>query len=80
MASRIDYEFRTTVVREMHEKPDFEEIAAWIRGARRYALQAFTDRDTVPFAGLHAPDREEMESYAAVVRPHVGEVLIRGIS
>ena len=74
-----DYELRTTVVAELHAEADFEAIGAMIRGARRYALQAFTDRDTVPFAGLHAPTREAMERYAHLVAPCVGEVLIRGM-
>ena len=79
MAGSTDYEFRTTVVDELHSREDFEEIGRWIAGAKRYFLQAFTDRDTVPFGGLHAPPREKMEEYAAIVRPFVAETQIRGM-
>ena len=79
MSGKTDYEFRTTVVEELHSEADFEEIGRWISGARRYFLQAFADRDTVPFGGLHAPAREKMEAYAAIVRPFVPNTRIRGV-
>ena len=75
----VDYEFRTTVVKQFHDDSSFEAIAAWIEGAKRYELQGFVDRDTVPFAGLKACSREEMERFADIVRPHVGEVALRGV-
>lgn len=79
MESGTDYEFRTTVVREFHEAEDFEGIGGMIRGARAYYLQSFTDRDTVPFGGLHAPSRQELESYAGIVSKYVDNVVIRGV-
>ncbi len=75
----VDYEFRTTVVDELHTLKDFEAIAAWIAGAKRYFLQAFTDRDTVVYENFHAPTKECMETYAAAVRKTVQEVALRGI-
>ena len=75
----VDYEFRTTVVDELHTLADFEAIAEWIAGAKRYFLQAFTDRDTVVYENFHAPDKECMETYAAAVRKTVQEVALRGI-
>ena len=77
--SGIDYEFRTTVVREFHEASDFEEIGAMIRGAKHYFLQSFTDRDTVPYEGFHAPSTGEMLEFAGIVRPFVEEVRLRGV-
>ena len=74
-----DYEFRTTVVKEFHEASDFEEIGKLITGAKRYFLQCFTDRDSVPFEGLHAPSREELQSYADIARRYVPDTFIRGI-
>jgi len=75
----VDYEFRTTVVDELHEAEDFEKIGAWIAGAKAYYLQAFTDRDTVVFENLHAPSREKMEAYAYTVRKFVPNTALRGI-
>ncbi len=73
-----DYEFRTTLVKEFHDADSLRGIGEWIHGARRYALQKFTDRDTVPFEGLHAPADEEIRAWAEIMRPHAAEVLIRG--
>ena len=73
------YEFRTTVVDELHDAADFEAIGRWIAGARRYFLQAFADRDSVPFAGLHAPSDEKMRAYAEIARKYVAETRLRGV-
>lgn len=37
----VDYEFRTTIVKELHEKEDIYEMARLIKGAKRYYLQKF---------------------------------------
>ena len=79
MASPVDYEFRTTVVDELHEANDFEAIGAWIAGAKRYFLQAFTDRESVPFADLHAPSAEKLRAYADVARRFVPDTRLRGV-
>ena len=79
MTKAADYEFRTTVVDELHEEKDFEDIGVWIEGAKRYFLQAFTDRDTVPFEGLHAPKKEALERYAAAAGKHLSHVELRGV-
>ena len=79
MEGAADYEFRTTVVEELHTAEDFREIGRWLAGARRYFLQAFTDRETVPVGGLHAPSRERMEEYAAIARQTIAEVALRGV-
>ena len=75
----VDYEFRTTVLKEFHEAEDFEEMGKMIKGAKRYFLQAFTDRDSVPFGNLHAPDKDEMTAFMAKAAPYVLEISLRGI-
>ncbi len=79
LSSDVEYEFRTTVVDELHSEEDFEGIGRMIRGAKRYFLQAFTDRDTVPFDGLHAPSAEKMKSCLARVKPWVEAAELRGV-
>lgn len=43
LASDIDYEFRTTIVRELHNADMIRGIAAEITGCRRYYLQNYKD-------------------------------------
>ena len=74
-----DYEFRTTVVKELHEQVDIEAVARGIEGAKRYFLQCFTDRDTVPFAGFHAPSKEDLERFAEAAKRFVPATEIRGV-
>ncbi len=76
---RTACEFRTTVIRELHEEADFEEMGRMIAGADRYFLQCFTDRDTVPFGGLHAPTAQEMARFAAVAGRFVPHTALRGV-
>ena len=78
MTDAADYEFRTTVTAELHDGDGIRAIGEWIHGAKRYFLQKFTDRDTVPFQGFHAPTEEQLRTWTEIIRPHVGEVGIRG--
>ena len=57
----------------------FEEIGQWIRGAKHYYLQKFTDRETVPFEGLHAPTDEQMRGWVNMLRPLIPAVEVRGV-
>ena len=77
--SGIDYEFRTTVVKEFHDEEDFPKMAKMIEGAKHYYLQQFTDRDTVPFEGFHAHSAEDMKRFAELARPYVQDVQLRGV-
>ena len=79
MGGETDYEFRTTTVAEFHDEESFRGIGEWIRGAKRYYLQKFTDRDTVPFEGLHAPAEERMRAYLEIVKPFVELAELRGV-
>ncbi|MBR0373513.1 MAG: anaerobic ribonucleoside-triphosphate reductase activating protein [Mogibacterium sp.] len=79
MHGTVDYEFRTTVVDEFHDAEAIDAIGQWIRGARRYYLQLFTDRDTVPFEGFHAPSREAMFRYLDIARQYVPTAELRGV-
>ena len=79
LSAPVEYEFRTTVVREFHQAADFVAISLWIKGARRYFLQAFVDSGDLIEQGLHGYDRAEMENFASLIRPLVPSVHIRGI-
>ena len=67
LSGAVEYEFRTTVVREYHTASDFEAIGQWIHGAKRYYLQAFVDSDRVLRGGLHGYDRSQMEHFQRIL-------------
>ena len=45
MNSKIDYEFRTTIVPLLHDKDIIEKIAKHISGAKKYVLQNFSSQE-----------------------------------
>lgn len=79
MENRVNYEFRTTVVKPFHDEASFINIARMIEGAENYFLQPFADRDTVLYKGFAAPTEAEMRRYLEIVRPHVKHAEIRGM-
>ena len=78
LSGRVDYEFRTTVVSQLFDDNSFLGIGPWIRGAKRYFLQPFEDRDTVAVSGLSAPDEETMKRYQSIMLPFCPDTRIRG--
>ena len=79
LEGKVEYEFRTTVVKQFHDRDSFVDIAEWISGADRYFLQGFVDRETVPFAGLEPRSEDEMKEYMQIVQPYVGLAELRGM-
>jgi len=79
LSGPVDYEFRTTVVKQLHNEESFRGIGPWIAGAKRYFLQSFVDRESVLKAGLSACTQEELEEFSSIVRPWVTDVFLRGI-
>ena len=41
MNSSVDYEFRTTVVKEELDLEDIKKIGSWLNGAKKYSIQQF---------------------------------------
>lgn len=78
MSGEVEYEFRTTVVKELHEAEDFIRIGQWLRGAKRYFLQTFRDGDTVLQRGLTPCSDAEMRAFKQLLKPYIPNVLIRG--
>ncbi len=79
--SGVPHEFRTTVVKEFHEKEDFSAIGKWIKGADGYFLQQFMDSGDLvgDSSKMHAATREEMEVFAAAARESLPRVELRGV-
>ncbi|MCI6157345.1 MAG: anaerobic ribonucleoside-triphosphate reductase activating protein [Peptoniphilaceae bacterium] len=68
---KIDLEFRTTVVAELHDEASFQVIGPWISGAPRYFLQQYISRPQVPCQELTPPTEEKMEKYRKILLPYL---------
>jgi len=75
----IPYEFRTTVVRELHTSDDILQIGEWLSGAKRYYLQAFKDSGNLIGGGFSPWTENEMQSILPKLRDYIFNVEIRGL-
>ena len=75
----VDYEFRTTVVDGLHEKEDFEKIATWIKGAKKYFLQNFVDSGNLIGSGLRAVSLDKLKEFAKMAESSVEKIALRGV-
>jgi len=78
LLGRIEYEFRTTVVKEIHDISDIEKIGKWLSGAPRYFLQLFKDNGATLKKGLNPVTSEQLHAFARAAEPYFGYVGIRG--
>ncbi|MDO5564034.1 MAG: anaerobic ribonucleoside-triphosphate reductase activating protein [Eubacteriales bacterium] len=79
MNSNIDYEFRTTCVKPLNKKEDFESIANLIKGANKYFLQNFRKIENVTPPNLSSFKKSELEEFKNIIKPYVKRVEIRGV-
>ncbi len=76
---KVDFEIRTTVVKPLFEKEDFESIGLLLDGVEKYYLQSFKDSgDLLDGRGLSAYTPVEMEEFLSVVKKNVPTAKIRG--
>ena len=78
MKKAPDYEFRTTLVKEFHEKMDYDAFLNLIKGAKRLFLQKFVDREGCIKKGLHDVDEVEASKLRDYLSSGIAEVNLRG--
>lgn len=79
ISENIDFEFRTTVVKEFHKEEDIESIAKWIKGAKKYFLQSFVDSGDLIEGGLSACNPETIGKMRDIAAKYIQNVGVRGI-
>ncbi|MFA6193322.1 MAG: anaerobic ribonucleoside-triphosphate reductase activating protein [Parcubacteria group bacterium] len=78
--SGVDYEFRTTAVPGLHKKSDFASIGEWLKGSKKYVLQAFEDKGKILDPNLVKKTkgkRLNLEKIAKNIEKYFGKVEIR---
>ena len=78
-ASKIDYEFRTTIIKEMHSLDDIVSICKLV-GDAKYYLQNFEDSENVLNHSLHGFSREELLFIDKYLKDLFPNVEIRALS
>lgn len=79
LSGAIDYEFRTTLVQQLHNEQDIIAIGNWIKGAKAYYLQSFKDSGDILNPGLCSHSKDTLLYYVKLLTPYVRNVSLRGI-
>lgn len=77
MQGRVDFEFRTTLVRELHWESDILSIGKWLSGDEKYFLQTYRDEGDLLVGGFSAYTRQETEGLLAILREFIPSAEIR---
>ena len=75
----LDYEFRTTVVRELHSSGDFLSIGEWLKGCKAYFLQSYVESEGVICKEFSSYSKEELEEFVTLLKPYIDNVSLRGV-
>lgn len=84
MSSGVPYEFRTTLVRGLHEPEDIEAIGRLLSGAEKYYLQSFKDSGDLvgfgvkPALEMTAFSKNDIDAFRNILLRHIKSVEIRG--
>jgi pyruvate formate lyase activating enzyme len=75
----IDYEFRSTLIKEIHSSNTLEVMSDMIGGAKKIYLQTFRPDHTLDeeFQKYHPFEKKEMDSIVLTFKKNVQEVYIR---
>ena len=76
----IDYEFRTTVTRELHKMEDFEEIGQWIEGSKAYYLQPYKESEQVISKIFSTYTASEFDEIVSILNKYnIGNIKVRAL-
>lgn len=75
----IPYEFRTTVVKELHDADILANIAVWLDGSMAYYLQNYRENENVLQPGFTSFTRQQLEDFLSLFDNHFQCTGIRGV-
>lgn len=78
MSGNVEFEFRTTVMSELHKSNDFESIGEWLKGNERYFLQPFADSGDLIEEGFSSPCESELNDFLSKIVHYIPNAQIRG--
>lgn len=77
MNGTTPFEFRTTVVKELHGEENIRRIGEWLRGEEKFYLQAFRDSGDIISSGMSAHTEETMTALLGVLREYIPNAEMR---
>lgn len=79
LSGKVDFEFRTTIVKEFHTVEDIKKLSEWISGAPKYFLQNFTDSGNLIGENMHECSKETLLQMRGEASRYVQSCETRGV-
>ena len=77
MQGRVDFEFRTTLMKELHGEGDIESIGRWLSGEEKFFLQTYRDEGDLLVGGFTPFDSAETKELLAILQRYIPNAEIR---
>ncbi|MBQ2714133.1 MAG: anaerobic ribonucleoside-triphosphate reductase activating protein [Clostridia bacterium] len=77
-SSGVEHEFRMTVAPELQEESDFYAVQEWLKGVKKFYLQAYRDSGDVINPIFSTPDEDFLEKAKRILEKGIEKVEIRG--
>ncbi len=77
-----EYEFRTTVIDELHTEEDIDQIGRWVEGAKRHYIQPYKQPEDIINESeviFHTPENSKLFKFQDILSQYVQQVEIRGV-
>ena len=74
----VDYEFRTTLIKEYHNELDMISMGKMLKGSPRLYLQEFKISEGVINKNLHPVDEDLANKFVKILREYIPVVELRG--
>lgn len=78
MENDVNYEFRTTLIKEYHKKENVEKIGKWIGGAKKYFMQKFKNGENCLTQSLNEVPTETAKEYLEIMKKYIPDSKLRG--
>jgi len=77
--SNIDYEFRTTILPELHTREDIKKIGEWLKRSKKFALQNFRPGKCLnpAYNKKSGFKKEDLKDFKLMLEPYFEKVEIR---
>ncbi len=74
----IDYEFRTTLVKEFHSEESIKNMSVLLKGAKKLFLQKYIASDSCFNSKLNFVEKKVSQHYIEILKENIDSVELRG--
>ncbi len=78
LSGKVDYEFRTTLIKEYHMEENIKNIGQWIKGAKKYFLQKFRNGENCICQNLNEIEQPTAEKFVEILKEFIPNTTLRG--